>query len=157
MSSRDALSKTPSWIMVGFVIGGIVAWTAKTQWDNRSRAVAASALAVEQAKPMPTPTPLPPPPGKASLTDLEAVFERWQSHAIWRNDITEIAFWDPATSQFSEFVEVLRNGDEDYFRTIPRLTRPFGDEVLPKDAPLRFTDPDALHPERHLRLTFPNP
>ena len=60
-----------------------------------------------EMKPAPTPTPLPTPPGRASLTDLlEAVFQRWQTHAIWRNDVTEVAFWDPATTQFSEYVEI---------------------------------------------------
>jgi len=156
MSNREALSKTPSWIMLGVLIGGVIGYTAKTHWDNRSRADAEAAAAAERARPTPTPTPLPPPPSKASLTDLEAVFQRWQGRAIWRNDVTEVAFWDPATNQFSEYVEVLRNGDDYYFRSIPHLTRPFSEEPAPKDAPLRFTDPEA-HPERHLRLTFPNP
>ncbi len=142
--------------MLGFVVGCVVAYSAKTHWDNQLRAEAVAASEAAKHKPTPTPTPLPPPPSKASLTDLEAVFQRWETHAIWRNDVTEVAFWDPATAQFSEYVEVLRNGEDDYFRTIPRLTRPFSEEALPPDAPLRFTDPEA-HPERHLRFTFPNP
>jgi len=156
MSNRDALSKTPSWIMLGVLIGCVVGYTVKTQWDTRGRQEAEAAAAAERARPTPTPTPLPLPPGKASLTDLEAVFQRWQTHAIWRNDVTEVAFWDPASAQFSEYVEVLRNGDDYYFRSIPHLTRPFSEESVPKEAPLRFTDPE-VHPERHLRLTFPNP
>jgi hypothetical protein len=156
MPKREALSKTPSWVMLGVLIGGVIGYTAKTHWDNRSRAEAEAAAAVERARPTPTPTPLPPPPSKASLTDLEAVFQRWQARAVWRNDVTEVAFWDPASNQFSEYVEILRNGDDYYFRSIPHLTRPFSEETMPKEAPLRFTDPEA-HPERHLRLTFPNP
>jgi len=111
---------------------------------------AAAAVAARQAE-------LTKPPGSLGrLEELAAWLARWQGRAIWRNDVTEVAFWDPATNQFSEYVEVLRNGDDYYFRSIPHLTRPFSEEPTPKDAPLRFTDPDA-HPERHLRLTFPNP
>jgi hypothetical protein len=139
--SRDSLSRTPSWVMLGFIIGCIVSLSVKKQIDSRgeprptSRAEAALA-------PTPTPTPTPE-PRHATLAEMEAIFERWEDHAVWRNGITEVAFWDAATNRYSEYVEVLKSGDYYYFRNLSRLTRPLVEEGIPSDMPLRFTDPEA--------------
>ena len=71
---------------------------------------------------------------------MEAIFERWQNKAIWRHELTEVAYWNPTTNQYSEFVEVLRSGEDLYFRTIPRLTRPLIDQDLEPAVPIRFTE-----------------
>ncbi|HEU5078057.1 MAG TPA: hypothetical protein VFT72_02525 [Opitutaceae bacterium] len=142
-SARESLSRTPSWIMLGFVIGCIVSLSVKKQIESRAAAEAIRQNAAQGAAPTPTPTPTPVPQiHHATLNELEAVFVRWQSHAVWRNDLTEVAFWNPLTNQYNEYVEILRSGEDFYFRNITHLTRPLSHDDIPHDAPLRFTDPE---------------
>lgn len=157
--ARESLSKVPSWIMLGFVIGCIVALAVKDNIDDRKRvkaeaqakAQAAQAAQIEAKKPEPKPETR-----RLTLDAMEALFLQWKERAIWRHDVTEVAFWNPENNQYSEFVEIFRNGEELYFRTIPRLTRP----LLPvSDAeagmPLRFTETEESRAERRSRLVFP--
>jgi hypothetical protein len=140
----ERLSKVPSWIMLGFVIGGIVALTVKREIDLRDRASEASSAAV-----VPTPVPTPSPePHHAGLNVMEDIFEKWQANAIWSHDLTQVAFWDPTTNRYSEYVEVLRNGDDLYFRTLPALTWPLIEDGVSPDTPLRFAEPESVHAER---------
>lgn len=151
-SGRERLSKVPSWIMLGCIIGAIVALTVKQQIDARDaqRVAAANAL----VKPTPTPTPTPP-PHRASLYEYEDIFDRWEERAVWWHDLTQVAFWNPTTNQYSEYVEVLRNGDDYYFRTIPKLTWPLIDVGVAPDQPLRFAEPESVRAERKARNAIP--
>jgi hypothetical protein len=125
------LSKTPSWILLGFVLGVLFVWSLPSREPIPSAPVAAQ-------KPV-TPDPLPVRP----LDEIEAVFTVWAEHAVWAHDLTEVSLWDPLTGQFSRHYEVLRNGPEYFFRSIPQLTRPILTHGVPEETPLRFTETEA--------------
>lgn len=151
--TRESLSKTPSWIMLGFVIGCIVALTVKRQVEGGEKTDRPSKPPVEQvASPPPEPAPT---SSRISLSDMEAIFDQWKGNAIWTHDITEVAFWDATTQQYSGFVEVLRNGDDYFFRTISRLTRPMVEEGIPSNMPIRFTETEAMRAQRRARFMIP--
>ena len=141
-SAKEPLSKTPSWIMLGFVIGCIVALTVKRDLDAREKAGSSAATSQPKSSSaqITAAPPVKPAVTQLSLSDMEAIFERWQNKAIWRHELTEVAYWNPTTNQYSEFVEVLRSGEDLYFRTIPRLTRPLIDQDLEPAVPIRFTE-----------------
>lgn len=131
--------------MLGFVIGCIVALTVKRDLDAREKnAAAAAAAAAATAKPLATQIEAAPQPKPApthlSLSDMEAIFQRWQNKAVWRHELTEVAYWNPTTNLYSEFVEVVRSGDDLYFRSIPHLTRPLLEEDVDPAIPIRFTE-----------------
>ncbi len=137
--SPSQLSKIPSWISLGFVLGALFVWALP---------------APEVEAPGPAPAAEPPPvatahvrSGPAPLSDIEAVFEMWGHHSIWYNDLTEVALWDTETKEFSRFYEVLRNGDTYYFRTIDRLTRPILTHGIRVDGPLLYTETEAMRDE----------
>ena len=148
---RESLSKTPSWIMLGFVIGCIVAFTVKQQFFSLPNPPAPVVTTKQVESPEPVRKPE---PAHAPLSEMEAIFYQWRGNAVWLHDITEVAFWDRETNKYSEYVEVMRSGDETYFRTIPQLTRPLIDEV-PLNAPIRFTEPESVHAERRSRFIIP--
>jgi hypothetical protein len=132
------LSKTPSWITLGFILGALFVW-----WLPR-----------EEMR-----TPAPPPARTVHLerpkeTEIEAVFADWGHYAVWENDLTEVALWDPAQSAYAICYEVLRTGDLYYFRSIPHLTRPVLTHGVRADSPLQFTEPEAAHREwlRHVQF-----
>ncbi len=120
------LSKTPSWIMLGFALGALFVW----------------ALPVRVKTP-PPPAPLPAPPPLILrphfLTEVEAVFAQWGQHAVWDNDTTEIALWNADAKAFTDTFEVLRVGDRLYFRSLPQLTRPVIRRGVESKSPLQFT------------------
>lgn len=130
--SISKLSKTPSWIMLGFVLGALFVIALPPMGDDKP---APPAAPVELPKP---PTPAPP-----LVTTVQAVFEdpRWEGFASWGNDIMEIALWNPATRDFNDYYEVRRIGGVYYYRSIAMLTRPLikNQKGLPEDSPLRFT------------------
>jgi hypothetical protein len=138
---KETLSKTPSWIMVGFVLGMIAVLGFQHEMQ-RSSAQAADAAA--KAPPPPAPEPE---PNVTNVTDLpslaviEAVFVEWGRYARWEEDRTEVALWNSTTGDFSDFFEVVRVSDGLYFRSIARLTRPMTEAKPPLEAPLRFTEP----------------
>lgn len=129
-SSPATMSKVPSWVSLGFVLGALFGW----------------------ALPKPGPKPSPPVPTRAvapprepqatKLTTVEAVFAEWSAHAVWDNDTTQIAYWNPGTEGFTEFYEVRRRADLLYFRSIPKLTRLVirHGKPLPPECPLQFTE-----------------
>lgn len=129
------MSKVPSWISVGFVLGAVFVWSL--------------------FKPKPTPPEvkivevIPPQAHETKLTTIEAVFDEWRENAVWHNDSTEIAYWNPGTQEFSEFYEVRRVGEALYFRSIPRLTRRIINhgKPLPPRCPLRFTETEEQYRE----------
>jgi hypothetical protein len=144
---REKLSKTPSWIMVGFIIGAMFAYGVQREVDRRS-----------QSNPPETPPPAPvkvePPKSAAALKDraslsaIENVFTQYESQAVWRNDISEFALWNAETNKFTECFEVMRSGEYYYFRTIPHLTRPVIRHIVDPDSPLRFTEPEDVQINR---------
>jgi hypothetical protein len=125
-------SRTPSWLMLGFLLGAlfVLAWPRRN--FRPAPAPAPPVLTAEPIRRMAPPAP--------QLTTIEAVFAQWDRYAVWDNDITEVALWNAATKDFSDCYEVLRSGDDTYFRSIPRLTRP---AIIPGprvDCPLQFTE-----------------
>ncbi|MEY2879674.1 MAG: hypothetical protein RLZZ15_2054 [Verrucomicrobiota bacterium] len=145
------LSKAPSWAMLGFVFGAATVWL----WVREQSA----AIPAISAAPRVTTTPAPAPVASQEtrrvaltrLTTIEAVWEDWGKHAVWDNDLAEVAMVNTTTNEFSDFYEVKRVGRGDYtyfFRSIPALTRR---EIkhgtpLPK-SPLRFTETEAQYQE----------
>jgi hypothetical protein len=125
---RTRLSKTPSWITLGFVLGALFVWTLprpeKSSDTVLSPDVAPRVVQLERPK----------------LTEIEAVFAEWERFAVWKNDTTQIAMWDTEKRSYSIFYEVLRQNDEYYFRSIPRLTRPLLTRGVPPEAPLQFAE-----------------
>lgn len=140
------MSKVPSWISVGFVLGAVFVW------------------GLFKPKPVPPEVRIveviPPQPQETKLTTIEAVFSDWSEHAVWHNDTTEIAYWNPGTEEFSEFYEVRRLGDALFFRSIPKLTRRIINhgKPLPGGCPLRFTETEEQYREwrEHGRYERPN-
>jgi hypothetical protein len=133
--STSKMSKTPSWVMLGFVLG--VAFVL--------------ALPKKEPPPAPTPTPAPvkapepvppaPPRTAPPLSRIEAVFEEWGRYAVWDDETTEVALWDPAEERFADYYEVRRVQGVLYFRSIPRLTRRvIRDGKHLADSPLQFTE-----------------
>ena len=141
--SPSQLSKILSWISLGFVLGALFVWALPAPEVEAPASASATAPAAE---PPPVLT-VPVRSGPAPLSDIEAVFEVWGHHAIWYNDLSEVALWDTETKQFSRFYEVIRNGDTYYFRTIDRLTRPILTHGIRVDGPLLYTETEAMRDE----------
>jgi hypothetical protein len=137
--SASKLSKTPSWIMLGFILGALFIWS--LQRSPETPAVAP--MIVEPEKPAAPVGPLPAP----RLTDIEAVFAMWGTGAVWENDVTEVALWTPETKKFTDYFEVIRSGDNLYFRSIPRLSRRILDHGVKTNSPLQLTETEAHHQE----------
>lgn len=146
---KDRLSTIPSWIMVGFIAGALFSLGVQRELVRRDHEKAAAAQ------------PPPPPPAKqeplpslsalkdrSSLSAIENVFTEFESNAVWKNDVTEVALWNAQTNKFSECFEVLRSGDNYFFRTIPALTRPVIRPNMTPDLPLRFTEPEEVQMTR---------
>ncbi len=138
--SAAGLSRTPSWVMLGFLFGAFFVYALM-----RDRGPATPPAAV--ALPL-DPPPAAAPPRPPQLTTVEAVFELWGEHAVWSGDTTEIALWNPQERAFSDFFEVRRLGGRLYFRSLPELTRRIirrGREL--PDCPLQFTETEAQYRE----------
>lgn len=130
---RSRLSKTPSWIAVGFVLG----------------ALAILSLPREQ-KPAVAIAPEPPQTvrlERPKLTDIEAVFAEWGRYAVWERDFTEVALWDTERRSYSICYEVTRRGEALYFRSIPRLTRPVLTRGVDPASPLQLTETETTRRE----------
>ena len=124
------MSMTPSWVMLGFVLGAFFVWALPEPEKTSPSPPARVERAPEQTM-------------RASrlprLTDVEAVFAQWDRYAIWENDATEVAYWNEDTGSFSNFFEVLRVGDRLFFRSIPKLTRPLIKRGVEAHSPFLFT------------------
>ena len=136
--TRESLSKVPSWIMLGAVIGGILTVTVQRRWagETRPQTPPPATVAVEK----PAPPELKSADTHISLLKMEEIFRLHQEHAMFRHGFTEVAFWNEVTNEYSVYVEVLQSGDEFYFRNIPFLTRPLNDQVNDPRLPIRFTE-----------------
>ena len=121
--SPSNLSRTPSWVLLGFVLGAGFVWSLP-----------------RPAAPAPAATPPPPTVQLARpvATDIEAVFHDWGRPAVWDRDLTEVALWDVDRRSYSICYEILRAGDVLYFRSIPKLTRPVLTHGVPHTSPNTF-------------------
>jgi hypothetical protein len=125
---RSRLSKTPSWITVGFILGVLFMLSLPKQ-EERPKPDA------RFEKPIPTVRL-----ERPKITEAEAVFADWEHYAVWHDDFTEIGLWDTEKQSYSIFFEVYRRDGVYYFRSIPRLTRPVLKRGVPQQSPLQFTE-----------------
>jgi hypothetical protein len=126
------MSKTPSWILLGFVLGAAFVLTFNPRRPRPAPPV--QPAVTEPAKPA---VPREPPP----LSLIEAVFEKEGQAAVWSGDTTEVALWVPAEERYADFYEVRRIDGKLYFRSIPALTRRIIMRGKPQpDALLQFTE-----------------
>src|SRR3954464_13093159 len=97
---REQLSKTPSWVMLGFVLGVdcVLAWPRKP--DPRPPLTVSPARQPAPVEKRSTP------PTIARALFFENVFAEWSKYAVWENELTEVAFWSAETKSFSENFEV---------------------------------------------------
>jgi hypothetical protein len=137
---REQLSKTPSWIMLGFALGAgcVLLWPRR---EEPRPALTSAASAPRR------PAGAPKPPTIERATFFESVFAEWSKYAGWDNELTEVAFWSAETKSFSEKFEVFRSGDRFYFRSISQFTRPLLTHGVPDNSPLQFTESQAARDE----------
>ncbi|QYM77991.1 hypothetical protein K0B96_11790 [Horticoccus luteus] len=129
----SSLSKTPSWITLGFVLGAAFMWFLPPR-----------EIVKEPPAPPPAPVVRPPP---ADIALIEAVFDEWGKYASWDNDRTEVALWEPTTRSYAHCFEVRRVAGDVYFRSIPALTQPLLTHGVPPGSPLAFTETEASRRE----------
>ncbi len=139
-TSTAKLSKTPSWVMLGFVLGAVTV-AALPPWRKETPAVVKEPT-VESAPSPARPSPQEPP----RISTVEAVFDEWKAYAVWDYNTAEIALWNAETRAFSDYFEVLRYADRYYFRSIPVLTRRIitRGPALP-NCPLQFTETEEQY------------
>jgi hypothetical protein len=138
--STSKMSKTPSWIMLGFLLGAVFV-AALPPLRKKPAPETVTLKAIEPARPA---TPREPGP----LSTIEDVFAEWHKHAVWSDDVTEVAMWNINEKAYTDFYEVRRIGGVFYFRTIPRLTR----RVVARgkhlsESPLQFTESEEQYRE----------
>lgn len=129
-ASRPKPSKIPSWIMLGFLLGALFVWALP-----RPR--------VPVAAPAPV-TPVLSAPAVAThprFSDLEASFIEWQQYALWAGEVSYVVMWDAESRSFRDCYEVLRRGDEFFFRSVPRPRNLRARENVPANSPLQFLNP----------------
>ncbi|MFI5358143.1 MAG: hypothetical protein ACHQ4G_12490 [Opitutales bacterium] len=131
--SLSRLSKTPSWVTLGFVLGALFVWALPRVETTVAPPPAGKSFSVQLERPR--------------ATEIEAVFAEWGRFAVWENDLTEVALWDVDKRSYSICYEVLRSGENLYFRSIPRLTRPVLTHGIHVATPLQFTETEAMRRE----------
>ena len=126
-------SKTPSWVMLGFVLGALAMLALPRPEKIAPPPPALAALSVA--------APLPPQITVERGVFFEDVFAELSPSAVWQDDLTEVAFWNPDRRAYADCYEVLRVNDKFYFRSIPHLTRPLLTKGVGANSPLQFTVP----------------
>lgn len=149
--AREKLSKTPSWIMVGFVAGILFVLGVQSEWKQASpveppRIEASAPLAARNIASL---------EDRPSLAAIEALFEQYQAAAVWEDGTTELALWNSVTGNYDDFFEVRRDGDRDYYRSLIKLTRPLINDEAGSDALLKFTEPESHRKARASALLGP--
>jgi len=137
--SPARLSRTPSWVMLGFVLGALAVYAMMRPREGPPPAGAPVAAAA------PTPEPKREAP---ALSTIEAVFATWGENAVWHANTTEVALWNARDRDFTDFYEVRRIGGVNYFRSLPALTRRVirrGKEI--PECPLQFTETEEQYRE----------
>jgi hypothetical protein len=146
---KEKLSRVPSWITLGFLLGGVAVYTlvprAERFWQEKrtqSEASAAVAHGLPTGTPVPTATPPPkPPPSGATLEEVDAIFTLYRTDAVWDRDRTEIAIWNRYQERFADTYEVYRDENgKTWYRPIPALTRPVIQYEGEEGRPIRFTE-----------------
>jgi hypothetical protein len=120
--------------MLGFVIGALFVWLLPLREEQAPKPVVQTAAPAAQ-EPVARPR---------KLSEIEAVFAEWGKYAIWDQDRTEVAMWNSDAKSYADFYEVLREGDQLYFRSIPALTRPLLVHGGRPEAPLVFTETEEM-------------
>lgn len=134
------MSKTPSWVMLGFVLGALFVY-ALMRHDEPKTPSSVSVRIIDASKPAG-------PREATPLTTIEAVFAVWGEHAVWWGDTTEVALWNKQERKFADYYEVRRIAGIYYFRSIPELTRRIirhGKEL--PDSPLQYTETEEQYRE----------
>ncbi len=131
--SPARLSKTPSWVLLGFVAGALFVWSLPREAPR----------AAGPSGPPPAPVLL----ARPLATDIEAVFAEWGRYAVWEHDLTEVALWDVDRKSYSICYEILRSGESCYFRSIPKLTRPLLTHGVHVRSPLQYTETEEQRRE----------
>lgn len=147
--SVSKMSKIPSWMMLGFVLGAL-----SVLLFPKSKPTAAAPAPVPVVAAEAPAAPRVPGP----LSRIEAVFERFGEGAVWSDNTTEVALWDPASERYADFYEIRRVEGNLYFRTIPALTRRVIARGKPQpDSPLQFTETEEQYREwyEHGRIERP--
>jgi hypothetical protein len=150
--SPAKMSKTPSWIMLGFVLGALAAAAFLRQPQKPAVVPAAPPVAITPPEPEKPRFPQP-------LSKIETVFEMFGKEAVWdRHETTEVGLFDSETNRFADFYEIRRMEGKLYFRTIPELTRRvFVPEKADPANPLQFTETEEQFNERMERWRRANP
>ena len=130
-------SKTPSWVLLGFLLGALVVWTLPREAATTSAPPKTTVVRLERPK----------------ETDIEAVFAAWGQYAVWDQDLTEVALWDVDMKSYSLFYEILRRGDAFYVRSIPKLTRPILTHGVHVQSPLLYTETEQMRQDWLTRNT----
>jgi hypothetical protein len=142
--SPAKMSKTPSWVMLGFVLGALTVVSLPPLRKEKEKPPVPSISATKAEPARKEEGPRSPP----QVSTIEAVFEEWAKGAVWDADTTEVALWSPTTRDFTEYFEVLRYANRYYFRTIPTLTRRVINRGKPvPNCPLLFTETEEQYQE----------
>lgn len=93
--SPARLSRIPSWIMLGFILGALFIWLLPRSKNEPVTALNSSVpAATPETKPQVAPR---------KVTNIEAVFSEWGQYAIWEDNRTEVAMWNPETGSYADF------------------------------------------------------
>ena len=130
------LSKTPSWIMLGFIIGAGFILALPRSEPPAPRPIIVTAAPEKPARPEPP-----------QLPTVETLFEQWADYAVWDHDATQVALWDAAVGAYADLYEVRRIDGAYYFRSIPQLTnRPLNHgKRPPPECPFQFTETEQQY------------
>ncbi len=141
------LSKTPSWVMVGFILGALFVHSLPRSETPAPRPIVLA------------PAPRPVVVERSPLTTIEAVFAQWSEQAVWENDVTQVALWNAEVGAFVECYEVRRVDGAFYFRSISHLTNRViqHGKAPPAECPLRFTETEEQYQDWRAHDRFERP
>ncbi len=137
-AAKEKPSQVPSWVTLGFMLGALFV-LALPRHNPPPEAPARPTQpepAVAVAK-----------PAAKRLSTIEAVFAAWDRYAVWSGGTTEVALWNPDTGSFSDCYEVMKAGENYYFRSITGLTRRVLTHGVVSDSPLQFTETEVQRQE----------
>ena len=133
--------------MVGFVLGCLFAYVVDKELAKRRARETPPAPPPAAVAPSPEPAAAKP-VTRLSLSEVDAIFRALSDNAVWENNISEIVMWNPAAKKFSEPLEVLRSGDDYYYRPLTRLTRPLITNRAEAGEIILFTETESLRARR---------